>query len=214
VAILVGLKRSSKYGHAEMSALQKHIVDDASELIATLGIATPLLNPTIIAAVDSEKREVAIFLRALLARHVVLVLTRLHAKAGAGQTGITASIDSYIEEERERGRLSDSDANIFLDRRTQIVKKMETQGVPYIDLYKFRNAEIAHSIQPNELLTNKLPSLAIWDLAYDTYELVFDLEKKLGSAVAELDGKFHLWLDRGRTFWPSENDTSSFELPE
>jgi hypothetical protein len=59
---------------ATVDDLRKHVLDDAVELMETLGIVTPLVTTANISA------PAQLLLRRLLARHVILVLTRLHAK--------------------------------------------------------------------------------------------------------------------------------------
>jgi hypothetical protein len=59
---------------ATINDLRKHVLDDAVELMETLGIVTPLATSAAIVA------PAQLLLRRLLTGHVVLVLTRLHAK--------------------------------------------------------------------------------------------------------------------------------------
>lgn len=100
-------KETAKY---TVDDLRKHVLDDAVELMGTVGIVTPLTTRIIEAPAQ-------LLLRRLLTRHVILVLDRLHAKAGQGQTGITASIDGILKAVAEASQLSAAEVNGFKTRR-------------------------------------------------------------------------------------------------
>jgi hypothetical protein len=120
--------------------LRKHVLDDAVELMETFGIVTPLVTTTKIAT------PAQLLLRRLLTRHVILVLTRLHAKAGKGQTGITASIDGVLEAVAKASQLSPTEVDRFKMRRAGLQKDMEPDGVSFADIHLFRTTELAHSL--------------------------------------------------------------------
>ena len=61
-----------------LTDIQKHVLDDAVELIATIGVATPLVSTTIAHEMGAERQKIALFLRSALSRHVILVVIRLH----------------------------------------------------------------------------------------------------------------------------------------
>jgi hypothetical protein len=180
--------------------IEKHVLDDAIELIATIGIANPLMHTTRIYELDQAYFPVALFLRSTLSRHVILVAMRLHALRGTGITGEAASIDSYLHYAEIEGSLLPAQADAFRSSRQQIIRNLEVEGITFSELAIFRNAELAHSLHPSKPMTNKLVSLPIWDFAYNTYELVLKIEKVV-SGRAVLDAKFQEWLDCGLAFW-------------
>lgn len=192
--------------------IEKHVLDDAVELIASVGIGNPLMHTTLLYELQGDEREVALFLRGILGRHVVLVVTRLHAVKGVGRTGETASIDSYLCYAEAEGSLSTIEADAFRSRRKEIIGKLEAAGISLPELLSFRNAELAHSLHCPTPLTNKLLSLPIWDFASDTFELVRAIERAV-SGTGRLDKEFQDWLDRGRAFWPKSEEphTADFE---
>ena len=184
--------------------IEKHVLDDAVELIATVGVANPLMHTTLVLELDGSDREVALFLRALLSRHIILVAMRLHARKETGRTGETASIESYLHYAEAEGALPATQANAFRAKRQDIMRKLEAAGIKFSELISFRNAELAHSLHLSAPLDNRLASLTVYDFAYDTYELVLKIEKAV-SGTSGLEGKFQEWLDRGRAFWPEDN---------
>lgn len=192
--------------------IEKHVLDDAVELIASVGVANPLMHTTLVYRMQGDQQKVALFLRATLSRHVVLVATRLHALKEAGKTGETASIDSYLYYAEAEGLLSATEAGAFRLKREAIIGKLEADGIKFSELTTFRNAELAHSLHCSPPLANKLLSLPIWDFAHLTFELVLAIEKSV-SGSGKLDREFQDWLDRGRGFWPEsdEPDVADFE---
>jgi hypothetical protein len=129
-----------------LSDIEKHVLDDAVELIASVGIANPLMHTTLLYEMQGDEQKVALFLRATLGRHVVLVLTRLHASKGRGKTGETASIDSYLHYAEAQCSLSAIEAATFRSKRQAIIEKLEADGIKLSELVSFRNAELAHSL--------------------------------------------------------------------
>jgi hypothetical protein len=189
--------------------LEKHVLDDAIELIASVGVGNPLMHTTRLHEMAGTDKEVAIFLRSVLGRHVVLVLTRLHALKGPGPTGETASIDSYLDHAETEGRLPAAKGDEFRYQRRQIIARLEKNGIKFSELRDFRNVELAHSLHPWKPLTNKLLSLPIWDFASDTFELVRAIERAV-SGTGRLDREFQDWLDRGRCFWAEPDEGAPF----
>jgi hypothetical protein len=185
--------------------IERHVLDDALELIATIGLANPLMNTMRIFELEDPYLAPALFLRTTLSRHVVLVTTRLHALRGIGNTGETASIESYLHYAEVEGALLTAQADIFRSNRQDMILKLEADGIPFAELTNFRNAELAHSLHRSLPSTNKLVSLPIWDFAHNTYELVLKIEKAV-SGTAKLDTKFQEWLDYGLAFWPKDLD--------
>jgi hypothetical protein len=158
--------------------IEKHVLDDAVELIATIGVANPIVFTPLIHEMEGARRDVAVFLRGVLSRHVILVATRLHAPRGVGGTGETASIESYLHYAELEGRISTSQATEFRSQRQAIIAKLESDGIKFFpDLTSFRNAELAHSLLPSAPLTNPLLSFPIFDFADETHKLVLNIEK-------------------------------------
>jgi hypothetical protein len=192
--------------------IEKHVLDDAIELIASVGIGNPLMHTTVLYGMQGDHKTVGLFLRGLLGRHVVLVVTRLHALKGEGKTGDTASIDSYLHYAEAEALLSAKEAAAFRFKRQAVIEKLEAAGISFSELISFRNAELAHSLHCPTPLANKLLSLLIWDFAFDTFELVRAIEKAV-SGTGRLDIEFQDWLGRGRAFWPESEkpDPADFE---
>jgi hypothetical protein len=126
--------------------IEKHVLDDAIELIASVGLGNPLMHTTVLFEMQGDQHKVALFLRGLLGRHVVLVVTRLHALKHEGKTGDTASIDSYLHYAEAEALLSDKEAAAFRSKRQAIILKLETAGIKFSELISFRHAELAHSL--------------------------------------------------------------------
>jgi hypothetical protein len=181
--------------------IEKHVLDDAIELIASVGLGNPLMHTTVLYGMKGDEQRVALFLRGLLGRHVVLIVTRLHAPKGVGKTGETASIDSYLHYAEAEASLSATQAAAFRSNRQAIIVKLEAAGIKFSELLSFRHAELAHSLHCPTPLANKLLSLPIWDFASDTFELVRAIEKVV-SGTGRLGNEFQDWLDRGNAFWP------------
>ena len=185
---------------ASVDDLRKHVLDDAVELMETVGIVTPLVTTANISA------PAQLLLRRLLSRHVILVLTRLHAKAGKGQTGITASIDGVLEAAAKASELSPAEVGGFKIRRAALQKDMEPDGVSFADIHIFRNAELAHSLHAPAANFAGLSWYVIDTFARGTYELVRDIESALikGGApnIRALPAdKCDEWVTHGRALW-------------
>ncbi len=184
-----------------LKEIEKHVLDDAIELIACVGLGNPLMHTTLLHGMQGDQQKVALFFRGLLGRQVVLIVTRLHAPKGVGKTGETASIDSYLHYAEAEASLSATQAAAFRSKRQAIIVKLEAAGIKLSELLSFRHAELAHSLHCPTPLANKLLSLPIWDFASDTFELVRAIEK-IVSGMGRLDNEFQDWLDRGNAFWP------------
>lgn len=184
---------------ATVDDLRRHVLDDALELIETLGIVTPLATANVTAPPQ-------LLLRRLLVRHVVLVLTRLHAKAGTGKTGITASIDGVLGSHCEASPLSPAEIDEFKKRRAALQKDMEPDGVCFADLYLFRTSELAHSLHTPAAPRAGLSWHVIDAFSRGTYELVRDIEAavlKGGAAPIQAlpADKYDEWEAHGRVLW-------------
>ena len=190
---------------ATLKEIEKHVLDDAVELIAAVGLGSPLMHTTALYKMEGHRRETALFLRGLFGRHVILVATRLYARKGTGPIGETASIDSYICHAETEGFLSVADADAFRSEQKAVAEKLERDGITLEELRIFRHSEIAHSLQPIIPFTNKLVSLPVWDLADATFELVRKIESAV-SGTQRLNKEFQDWLDRGRAFWPESQE--------
>src|SRR5579863_324516 len=153
--------------------LRKHVLDDAMELMETLGIVTPSVTTAKITA------PAQLLLRRLLTRHVLLVLTRLHANAGKGQTGITASIDGVLEAVANASQLTTTEIDSFKTRRDGLKKDMEPDGVSFADIQLFRTTELAHSLHAPGANSVGICWYVIDNFARGTYELVRDIESAL-----------------------------------
>lgn len=185
---------------ATLADIEKHLLDDAKDLMATIGMTHPLMGIVSEYLPDEQNRKAYLYLRGTLAKTVVLILCRLFDRS-LGRTGITASIQTYLELARDEGFLSQA---AFVDlecRRQDIIEKLERDGIPYGDLKKFRDAELAHSVHAHVPLTNRLPSLPIWDCASNTYNLVCAITRQAGRPSPELESALQDWLDIGRAFW-------------
>jgi len=198
-----------------LSDIERHVIDDAIELIATVGVGNPLMHTHAIHAMHSDRQRVALFLRQTLGRQAILIGTRLHAPKGSGKTGETASIESYIHYAETENVLSTADANGFRALRKAIVEKLERDGIKISELVDYRHSELAHSLHSRVALTNKLASLPIWDFADETFKLVLKIERAV-SGKARLDAEFQDWLDRGLAFWPEAKQflPADFDISE
>jgi len=181
--------------------LRKHVLDDAVELMETLGIVTP--SVTTAANINAPAQ---LLLRRLLTRHVLLVLTRLHANAGKGQTGITASIDSVLEAAANASRLTPAEIDRFKARRNALKKDMEPDGVSFADIQLFRTTELAHSLHAPGANSVGLSWYVIDEFARGTYELVKDIESVLMKAGAPdiralPADKCDEWVAHGQALW-------------
>jgi hypothetical protein len=157
---------------ATVDDLRDHLLDDAIELMQTLAIVTPLTTTA------NPETPVQSVLRRLLSRHVILVLTRMHAEAGTGPSGITASIDGVLEAAANT-LLSAAQIDHFKTRRVALQKDMEPDGVSFMDIYLFRNTELAHSLHPHSTNRRGLSWNVINSFAEGTYKLVQDVEAEL-----------------------------------
>jgi hypothetical protein len=190
--------------------LAKRVLHDASDLIASMGIVAPLMQGDLghnLADVPDEKRDVALFLQAQLARQVVLLIVRLHEpRNDKDRTGATVSIPALVAYGLEEHRLTADAANAIQDHLKAAVSLYdssvghETYPVTFEALRTFRNAEIAHSIHRWPGLGPKdLPWGSVATLAYDTYEVVLEVCQAVGRAADADD--FHRRYDRGIAFW-------------
>jgi hypothetical protein len=188
---------------ATLDELRKHVLDDASELARTTGLATPLMNSDL----DQSDQRVLRFLRAQLARHVVLVVCRLHEKNRPGPTGDTASIDALLDAALQEGKLAANEVTDYRQEIQRLKQELVPRGLEFSALMKFRHAELAHSLhRPSSAVIGHWP---VWQFAHDTYELVLKLDQILvergAIARANLDNEFSEWRDLGDEFWKPFN---------
>lgn len=188
---------------ATVDDLRSHVLDDAAELMETLGIVTPLVTTSNVTA------PAQLLLRRLLARHAILVLTRLHAVPGTGRSGTTASIDSVLDAAGRCSLLSVSEITCFKERRAALQKDMEPDGVSFAELNLFRNTELAHSLHPHSSQRPGLAWYVIHQFAEGTYKLVRDIEAALMKAGAPAlrplpADKCDEWVNHGRALWSGD----------
>jgi hypothetical protein len=184
---------------AKLMEIEKHVIDDALELIASIGVSNPLMHTPVVFGLSGNTQKVASFLRATLSRHVVLVVTRLHEPKGVGSTGETASIDSYLHYAELENALTDKQAKAFRLQQNVLIQKLEADGIPFAELKRFRNSELAHSLYCSPPLANQLQSLPIWDFAYNTFELTLKIKTDV-SGIGNLDSAYNEWLDSACRF--------------
>lgn len=188
---------------ATVDDLRSHLLDDAVELMETLGIVTPLVTTV------NVKTPAQLLLRRLLTRHVILVLTRMHARAGTGRSGITASIDGVLEAAAKASMLSVAEIEKFKTQCAALQKDMEPDGVSFADINLFRNSELAHSLHAHSANRSGLSWYVIHAFADGTYKLVQDIEAELVRAGAPTlralpADKWDEWVDHGRALWKCE----------
>ncbi|MGO8841258.1 MAG: hypothetical protein ACLQF1_09040 [Methyloceanibacter sp.] len=189
---------------ATLQEIRKHVLDDADEVTATTGMVVPLLRAQIDAGEAFAPHR---FLRRLFARHVILILMRLHEEPGKKRVGETASIASLLERATADEKLSPEEAEEFQSVLGKLVSNLEVDGVRYSDLKDFRVAELAHSVHPRIPRTASLPFSAIWRFAHDTFEVVLAIDQRLKASgcpsIDDLEASFDVWIDRGDAFWAS-----------
>jgi hypothetical protein len=156
---------------ATVDDLRKHVTDDAFELMATVCLVTPLVTGARIS--DPTK----LLLRRVLSRHVVLVLTRMHAHAGTGPTGVTASIQGVLDALRAGSRHRPAEIDAFTLRRRSLLTNMEADGVSLKDVTMFRNSELAHSLHAHDPAKADIGWPTINTLANGTNDLVRAIEE-------------------------------------
>ena len=183
-----------------LDELRKHVLDDAVELIETLGIVEPLVTN------GRELEPVPHFLRQLLTRHIILVSMRLHENDCSGRTGHTASIDSVLAFAFKKAALSPADISKFRKDKDTIKSGVEVDGFRFSDLRSFRNAELAHSLHLHIPLFTHAGWHAIHQFASGTYELVKEIEIALIAAGASCirllsADAYNHWVTKGELFW-------------
>ena len=182
-----------------------HVIGDAKELLITSGLFMPLVThfSRDLDEISARRRDTVLFLRGHLGRHIVLIVTRLHASRPKRETtGVTASIETVLEYAREESRISQSAAGDFKSRLSQLRTNADLDGANWQDFTTFRNAELAHSLHRSSVDPDStLLSSNVLELAYNTYELVLDLEKAIGRHPPSLSSWYHTALNRGATFW-------------
>lgn len=184
---------------ANVDDLRKHMLDDAIELMETLGMVDPLAQR---ADLPTPAHR---FLRRILAQHATLIFTRLHSKAGKGRTGITASIDGVLEAAKQSPLFNPAEIAIFQDRREKLLNEMPADGVSIKQLNSFRNAELAHSLHPYQPI-QPFPIYVLHTFGDQTYEVVSDIENTLikcgASTIRTLPrDKYNEWSSYAQALW-------------
>ena len=183
----------------KLADIRKHVLDDAAELAHTTGVVDPLIQ----ADLDTEEECVPRFLRAQLARHVILVVMRMYDRPRKGPSGETASIPVLLSFASSEGLLTTYQAKSFSDRLPALKDEMEKRGVSFGTLKAFRNAELAHSLHSGPL--GVIGNWPVWEFAHGTYELVLEIDAALVRAgcplIENLDREFDIWRDQGVAFW-------------
>jgi hypothetical protein len=131
----------------------------------------------------------------------------MHAEAGTGPSGITASIDGVLD--AANSLLSAAQIDHFKTRRVALQKDMEPDGVSFMDIYLFRNTELAHSLHPHSTNRRGLSWNVISSFAEGTYKLVQDVEAELVKSGARIlrtlpTDKWDDWVGYGRALWKCE----------
>ncbi len=134
----VGSLAESRSEMTSLKDVEKHVLDDAVELIASVGLGNPLIHSRAIPTMQGDRQTVALFLRGLLARQVILVATRLHEPKHKGSTGETASIGGYIYYAEAEGRLTTAAADAFRCKQQEIIRKLQANGIAPSELKNFR----------------------------------------------------------------------------
>ncbi|MGO9721217.1 MAG: hypothetical protein ACLPOA_11665, partial [Methylocella sp.] len=184
---------------ASVNDLRKHVLDDAVELMETLGMVDPLAR-------RSDLPTPALrFLRRVLAKYATLVFTRLHTKAGRGPTGITASIDGVLEAAKQSPSFNPAEIVTFQDRREKLLDEMPAYGVSLEQLNLFRNAELAHSLHPHQPI-QPFAMHVLHTFGDKTYELVRDVESaliKCGAPDIQTlpTDKYDEWFAHAQALW-------------
>jgi hypothetical protein len=186
---------------AILDDLRKRMTDDAFELMATVGLVTPLVTGEV-----HPLNEPQLLLRRVLSRHVVLVLTRLHARAGTGRSGVTASIDALLDALPASSLLTPGAVAAFKTRREKLLTDMEADGVAAEDVNLFRNVELAHSLLAHNPQRADIAWPTMYALAQGTNELVRDIEADIvagGGRAMRLLGaaEYSDWVEHGRSLW-------------
>jgi hypothetical protein len=181
--------------------LRKHVTDDAFQMMATVGLVTPLHTEDLRI---SDPRK--LLLRRILSREVALILTRLHFKAGTGPTGVTASIDGVLDALHLARSLAPCVIDGFKTRRKKLTTDMESDGVHFDDLFHFRTVKLAHSLHALNPSTVDIAWTTILTLAEGTNGLVRDIEEAIvqtGASPLPLIGKeeYSQWIEHGRSLW-------------
>lgn len=183
---------------ASVNELRKHVLDDALEMMETVGVVRPLVTANIAA-------PTRLFLRRVLTRHVVMVLCRLYEKANTtGPRGVTASINGLLDAMGKSTQFASDDIDKLKTRSENLKKTYESACGTFDKLTFFRNTELAHSLQPHNQTTPELQWHPLEEFAQGTFDLVWTIESTLKSA--EL-------IERGRSFWECVKDCAQVQPP-
>jgi hypothetical protein len=184
--------------------IRQHVVGVAGDMVSTMGLVEPLFSLADLSSLGAEKEHAGRFLRKLLTRNVVLFVTRLHEEAKRGRTGETASIDALLN--YAEGQLAEATIADLKQRRRDLIRDLEAEGVAYKDLYAFRTAAIAHSIhRTSTTADNTIGYSTIADFALKTFALVLAIEQELvatgSTKFMDMPDLVEVWELRGSNFW-------------
>lgn len=183
--------------------IRSHVLEDAADLISTVGVVGPLISSDSLKKFGRDREQVAWFLRKLLTRNVLLIVTRLHESSISGRTGETASIDALLN--YSKGSLPDGLIDEFRKRRIAIISDLEAKGTQFKSLYTFRTAEMAHSIHRGLPRSDNIFYHTLEEFARATCALVVDIDAALvGVGLKRFDDipdLFSVWDRRGSEFW-------------
>ncbi len=186
---------------ASVDQIRKRVTDDPFELMAVVGLVTPLVTGEC-----QSPSAPQLLMRRVLSRHVVLVLTRLHAKPGTGRSGVTASIETLLKALAKSSLLPAGKIDGFRARREQLLSAMEDDGVAEADVNLFRNVDLAHSLLAHDPPKTDISWPAVNAFAEGTNALVRDIETEIvrsgGRSMPVLGPEECLqWVDHGRLLW-------------
>jgi hypothetical protein len=184
--------------------IRQHVIEDLADLTSLVGLLDPVVTSPRLKEAD-DIAHASRLLRKILSRDVILILCRLHERAGQnGKTGITASIDALLD--YAAPDIGHELAAELKRKRQKIIADLEAEGIKFRDLYEFRTAEIAHSLhRTSREADNSLFYYGISQFATATYELVLEIEQELAmiglTPFSDLRDLVEAWERRGRTFW-------------
>lgn len=179
-------------------------MDDARELLVTIGVYSPLVTDFALetGAIPERQYDIASYMRGHFGRQILLLIMRLHADKPPRpeRTGETASIATLLDAGEREKIFTPEVAAGFRDRRQQIQANAEFEGIGPTAMKSFRDAEIGHSLHRRSAESDRtLRSSVILDVAHETYELVVAMEARWGER--SLDPWYHAYLNKGYRFW-------------
>jgi hypothetical protein len=187
--------------------LRRHVLDDASELARTIGMAGPLFRTWL---GDPEKHAAESFLRRILARQVVLVVARMHEPAcSKGKTGVTASLPGLLTTAVAESVLHAAEKDQYDQEIDALKRDMEREQVPFSELHAFRNAELAHSLHRWTPPISMIVSSPVLEFARGTHDLAMTIDAliaaRTGAISRDLRTEPAEWKKIGETFWAAHD---------